>query len=229
VLRDAIRQRLLPPGSPLIQKAIADALGVSRVPVREALQNLAAEGLVTFADEGGARVSSLSADDVDELYSLRLLLEPVLAPAIVQRITATELASLDALVAEMDACGDDLSAWANANYAFHDALYRAAGRRHHYRLARQLLTLVEPYSRVAVFHLKGREQSQLEHHRMLECMRAQDSARLRDVITTHLSRAHRDLLAYARRDAVPPHSALNVSQAAQAFSTRLLGAAERPA
>ena len=57
VVRDAIRQRLLPPGMALIQGALADALGVSRVPVRGALQYLASEGLVTFTDEG-ARVTA---------------------------------------------------------------------------------------------------------------------------------------------------------------------------
>ena len=83
VLREAIRQGLLAPGQPLIQASIAEGMGVSRIPVREALHALAAEGLVTFSDDGGARVTELSPREVDEVWTLRALLESEMAPSIV--------------------------------------------------------------------------------------------------------------------------------------------------
>jgi DNA-binding GntR family transcriptional regulator len=73
VIRDAIRQRLLPPGMPLVQATLAEALGVSQIPVREALHYLASEGLVTFGEDG-ARVTALTPDEVHELWSLRAVL-----------------------------------------------------------------------------------------------------------------------------------------------------------
>jgi DNA-binding GntR family transcriptional regulator len=224
VLRDAIRQRFLPPGMPLIQRAVADALGVSRIPVREALQNLAAEGLVTFTGDG-AEVTLLSAEEVDELYSLRLLLEPALAGPIVQNYAPQDLERLRELVAEMDRATEteQMEAWANANYLFHDVLYRASGRQHYHRLARQLLTLVEPYSRVAVFTLRGREQSQAEHHEMLDALGKREVERLRDLLVAHLSRAHRDLTAYASSPDAETRRSVSASAAAQSFAARLLG------
>jgi DNA-binding GntR family transcriptional regulator len=224
VLRDAIRQRFLPPGMPLIQKSVADAFGVGRIPVREALQNLAAEGLVTFTGDG-ARVTLLSAAEIDELYSLRLLVEPAMAEPIVQSHGPTDFETFARLVAEMDeAAGPEhMERWANANYAFHDALYRSSGRKHHHRIARQLLTLVEPYSRVAVFHLKGREQSQAEHHAMLEALKARDAGALGDLLRQHLLRALRDLTDYAQRPDAETRSDAGTFVAAQMFATRLLG------
>lgn len=73
VLRESIRQGMLAPGQPLIQASIAEAMGVSRIPVREALHALAAEGLVTFGEDGGARVTALAPEEVDELWTLRAL------------------------------------------------------------------------------------------------------------------------------------------------------------
>src|SRR5215470_3257032 len=78
VIRDAIRQRLLPPGAPLVQSAIAEAFGVSRIPVREALQYLASEGLVTLGDDG-ARVTLLSTAEIYELWTLRSVIEASMA------------------------------------------------------------------------------------------------------------------------------------------------------
>ncbi len=102
VLRDAIRQRLLAPGAPLVQASLATALGVSKIPVREALHSLAAEGLVTFTDEG-VRVVSLSPAEVHELWSLRALVEPALAGAIVHNAGPADLRQLRELVDAMDA------------------------------------------------------------------------------------------------------------------------------
>src|SRR4051812_530007 len=76
---EALRERILrgdyPEGEPLRQDALADELGVSRIPVREALRQLEAEGLVTFNPHRGAVVSSLSLEEIDELFELRAKIE----------------------------------------------------------------------------------------------------------------------------------------------------------
>src|SRR6185369_4521990 len=76
---EALRERILrgdyPDGEPLRQDALADELGVSRIPVREALRQLEAEGLVTFNPHRGAVVSSLSLDEIAELFELRAEIE----------------------------------------------------------------------------------------------------------------------------------------------------------
>ena len=102
VLREAIRQGMLAPGQPLIQASIADAMGVSRIPVREALHALAAEGLVTFGEDGGARVTALEPEEVEELWTLRALLESQMAPGMVRVATDSDIEMLRGLVEQMD-------------------------------------------------------------------------------------------------------------------------------
>src|SRR5919112_1117173 len=92
----AIRERILhgtyPEGEPLRQDAIAAELGVSRVPIREALRQLEAEGLVTFTPHRGAVVSSLSLDEIDEIFALRADIESDLLRRAIPRLGADALA-----------------------------------------------------------------------------------------------------------------------------------------
>ena len=179
VLRDAIRQRLLAPGAPLVQASLATALGVSKIPVREALHSLAAEGLVTFTDEG-VRVVSLSPAEVHELWSLRALIEPALAGAIVHNAGPADLRLLRELVDAMDAADGD--AWSDLNFVFHLELYRIAALPHYAAVARRVLTLIEPHSRVAVNRLAGRDAAQAEHRELLSAIEDQDEQRLQGTL-----------------------------------------------
>lgn len=218
VLRDAIRQGLLPPGKPLVQGALADALGVSRVPVREALQFLASEGLVTFAEDG-ARVTELPPGEIRELWALRALLEPALAVAVAERATAEEAARLRELVARMDAAEGD--AWSDLNYAFHKELYRVARMPHHAAAALRVLTQIEPYSRAAINNLAGRGAAQAEHHEMLAALDRRDGAALREVLERHSLRAGELLAGYAGSGEAAAVAEDAVSEAARAFASRL--------
>jgi DNA-binding GntR family transcriptional regulator len=221
VIRDAIRQRLLAPGTPLIQSALAEALGVSKIPVREALHSLAAEGLVTFAEDG-ARVTLLSPDEIHELWSLRALVEPALAEAIVRNAGPGDLAAIRRLVEEMDGA-DDGDEWSDLNYVFHLELYRIAALPQFASVASRVLTMIEPYSRVAVDRLEGQAAAQAEHREMLAAVEAGDAAALRAVLERHSTRA-RDLLAgYAEGEPRRGPSLSATSRAARSFAARLRG------
>lgn len=221
VIRDAIRQRLLPPGTPLVQSAIAEALGVSRIPVREALQYLASEGLVTFADDG-ARVTSLPVEEVYELWTLRALIEPALAEAMVGGVGPGELAELRALVEAMDDARDG-DAWSDLNYVFHTTMYRAARRPHFAGVARRVLTMIEPYSRVAVNRLAGREAAQGEHHEMIAALETRDVDSLAEVLERSSIRARDLMVNWAGERSHPaPRAQDATSRAARAFVSRLL-------
>lgn len=222
VVRDAIRQRLLPPGMPLVQGALADALGVSRVPVREALQFLASEGLVTFAEDG-ARVTDLPPDEIHELWTLRALVEPALADAIAARATVAEIDGLRALITAMEAADGD--AWSDLNYAFHRELYRVARLPQHAAVALRLLTQIEPYSRVAINNLAGRPAAQAEHHEMIAALDRRDAAALREVLERHSTRAGALLADHAAADATPVAAPDATSEAAKQFAARLFAGA----
>lgn len=218
VLRDAIRQRLLEPGAPLVQRSLASALGVSKIPVREALHSLASEGLVEFTDEG-ARVSVLSDTEIHEIWTLRALIEPSMAESICERIGPGDLTRIRTLVEQMDNATDG-DEWSDLNYVFHQELYRISAHPHSARLASYLLTLIEPYSRVAVNRLAGQNAAQDEHHAMLDSLESRDAASLADLLRQHSTRA-RELLASYDSAAEPIEAASPTSEAARAFVARL--------
>ena len=226
VLRDAIRQRLLPPGMPLVQGALAEALGVSRVPVREALHSLAAEGLVTFSEDG-ARVTALEPAEIEELWSLRALVEPAMAEAIARNVGPRELAELARLVDEMDRAPDG-AAWSDLNYAFHLELYAAARLPHFAAVASRVLTMIDPYSRVAVNLLRGQGAAQAEHHEMVAALERRDGAALREVLERHSVRARGLFADHAGEAAAAGPRGRQTSRAAQAFAARLFAASPAP-
>jgi DNA-binding GntR family transcriptional regulator len=220
VLRESIRQRMLPPGMPLIQQTIADAMGVSRIPVREALQRLASEGLVTFTDDG-VRVTELTADEIDELWSLRAVLESSMAEATVRNVSPSQLAELTELVRRMDDA-DDAESWSNLNYTFHDLLYVASGLPHFRAAALRVLTQIEPYSRVAAGLLEQRPAAQAEHHEMIGALEARDAGRLGTLLAAASDRARRKLVTYAATGEADP-SPDATTDAARRLADRLVG------
>lgn len=133
VVVDALREQIvegeLTPGQRLVERDLADALEVSRITLREALQQLASEGLVTVAPRRGAVVAPLTADDVVHVFEVRLALEGLAARAAADRRTDADLARLREL---LDAArraneADDQGEVARLNTEFHLEVVRASG------------------------------------------------------------------------------------------------------
>ncbi len=115
-----------PEGEPLRQDALADELGVSRIPVREALRQLEAEGLVTFSPHRGAVVSSLSLNEIDELFELRAEIECDLLRRAIPVATREAFRASDAKSSTNSATRSEpgsRSRWGPLNWHFHAALY----------------------------------------------------------------------------------------------------------
>src|SRR5262245_4984988 len=120
-IRDEILAERLAPGSELNEVALAQALGVSRGPVREALGRLEAGGLITIRPRRGAVVRSLSAQEFLEAYQVREALEVMAVRLAVPRLTDGDLDRLRGLIDEMGKCGeDDVERFFEANAAFHE-------------------------------------------------------------------------------------------------------------
>ena len=197
LLRRAVRQRVLPPGQALNQDDLAKRFGVSRIPLREALRTLASEGLIVMRPGVGAIVTELSPDEVEELYDLRLLLEPPLASATVHQARRRDIDELNGMVTRMDelSAAGDRDGWSNLNYAFHRRLHELSGKRHHVRLVVQVLNLVEPYSRIYVHMFGSLEAAQQEHRAMVAAISARDADRLRALFESSIRTARDRLLA----------------------------------
>lgn len=198
-LRDWIRQGTLRPGQHLIQEQLAADLGVSRIPLREALHRLAAEGLVTVSPQRGMAVAELHHADVVELFALRLLLEPRIAEEATRGCRDRDVDELRAAAARMRAMGSD-AARASENYRFHRRIYELAEQHLSLRFIDQLLHLVEPYSRRWVRSGQDLERIDAEHDAMVDALAARDAAALREVIVAHITGAREHVLT-----AMPSH------------------------
>ena len=117
-------------GFQLRQDALAAEFGVSRIPVREALMQLEAEGLVKIHPHRGAIVSELSTEEIEELFELRAILEPRLLKASARRLTQDDYERLNAILQEFSLAleAQHVSRWGELNTELHMVLYRHAGQ-----------------------------------------------------------------------------------------------------
>lgn len=130
-IRRSIMEGQLAPGTRLQEVELANQLGVSRTPVREALRTLSSEGLVEILTNRGARVARWSVEDLDEIYELRMMLEARAAERAAGRMHAAETDLLTALCEQMEACAQrggahDLLALGKLNSSFHRRIVDAA-------------------------------------------------------------------------------------------------------
>lgn len=210
-LRAMILHGELPQGAALRQDALAARLGVSRIPVREALRQLSAEGLVTVEPHKGAAVARLPREEILELYDIRALLEPPLLARAIPRLAPDDLAAAERVLAIYDHAlsrGDHQQSWGQYNLEFHEALYRAADRPQTLTIVRNLHHKTDLYTRLqlsAADHL--RERARAEHHEILAACRARDVAAASAALGAHVREAGRSLVAFLDAAAATPRSA----------------------
>lgn len=187
-LRTEILEGRLEPGAELIEVALAEQLGVSRGPLREAIGRLAAEGLVTVSPRRGAVVRSLSKEEFLELYQVREALERMAVQLAVPRLTAEQVEELAALNEEMQAhaAGNKVESFFEANRAFHARLLEASGNRKLEELYRQLLDQLGRY-RLRSLTLRGNlKRSVSEHKAILRAASRGDAERAAQLMAEHI-------------------------------------------
>ena len=190
-IKDVILQRIvegsLEPGSRIVETRIAQELGVSQAPVREALRDLEQLGCVVHEPNRGCSVRTFSAEELLEAFPVRAALEALAARLAAERITTAELAELDELLERMRraARGGDAHEQSQANASFHATVVRAARNR---TLERQW-QMLEPYSRtyltvsrpgIDLVHLSDR------HVPVLDALRRRDRAKAAEAMEEHL-------------------------------------------
>ncbi|MQA93586.1 MAG: FCD domain-containing protein [Streptosporangiales bacterium] len=184
-LRRMIRHGELPPGTQLTQEALAGRLGVSRVPVREALKILQGEGQVVHTPHSGYAVAKLDFDDLLEIKRLRDILEAEAVRRSMRRFTdGDETRMADALRRMADA-GDDVGALNVAHREFHFCVFRPAGMPRLLRMLDQLWDSSEAYQSLRHADSHGREGSFEEHSQIFEAARARDASALVKLLNKH--------------------------------------------
>jgi DNA-binding GntR family transcriptional regulator len=207
-VREAIYAGLYAPGAPLREVELATVLRVSRGPVREALLRLEREGLVCSEWHRGTTVTTLSAEEVDELYSLRDVLEELAVRRLVRHATDAELQAVRAAADRMDGAADK-HATVQQDLDFHDAVFAAA---HHRRLEeawRAIRSQVHLFLliRLGTSNDEYARHVAAEHRELADALTARDEERALQLFADH--RRHAAALVAAQVSQNSPQPAAN--------------------
>lgn len=206
-LRQTILDGTLKPGERLHQQKLAAEYRVSRIPIREALQRLAAEGLVVIRPQRGAFVHSLNPSEIQEAYEMRAALEGMLAGMAIREIGPEGIAEMEAIIERAEALDldtSDASLWTGLNRDFHLTLYRNAPKP-------EFIKLIDKYfhqttATITLYMNLTAKPGKLnaEHRAILEAVRQGDQVAARRLTEEHILGAGFSLVSYFHR---PPSSA----------------------
>jgi DNA-binding GntR family transcriptional regulator len=203
-LAESLQERILngefKEGDALIQDAIAQEYKVSRMPVREALRQLEASGLVVMKIHKGAVVTSLPTEQIAELFDLRARLEcDVLARAL-PMITDEQLVTSRTILTELERAYQrrDVAHWGRLNWEFHRSLYVAADRIQTLAILQGINLQTDRYIRLHLLLTHGLEEAEQEHQELLRLCTLRDVERAVPFLREHIVNAGRNLLARLR-------------------------------
>lgn len=195
-LRDAIRRGILKPGERLMEIQLAEELGVSRTPVREAIRKLELEGYVIMMPRRGTYVANLSIRDVNEVFEIRTSLESLSNGLAAERITDEELEQLQRLLVVIGKYieENDMDKIVETDTKFHDLLYQASRNQ---RLIGIISNLREQLTRFRTTSMSfpGRLKETLEEHReIVEAIAQGDVKAARKAAEKHMEKSEQTLL-----------------------------------
>ena len=195
-LRQAIRDGLLPPGERLMEIPLAEELGVSRTPIREAIRILEQEGLVVMIPRRGTYVADMSLKDVTEVFELRSILEELAAELAAERITNEEIEALEQHLVEIGNYMNEnnLDKVVQADILFHEILYKASRND---RLVEMIHNLREQTLRFRTLSMSqtGRLAKTWDEHRQLvEAIASHNATQARKLARLHMEYSEQTLL-----------------------------------
>ena len=201
-MRTGILEGRYKPGEWMRQEKIAQELGVSQMPVREALKELASEGLIEHVPYRGARVVDISANDVEDIYALRAFLESRAAGFAARQITPEELVELKQLQDEIEkySAPEHLVRYRELNRRFHELIFTASRRDYLIRTLKLLWAafptmLMGNYPRTASQPLVGRDSVDLlEHATIIDALEKGNASAAQETMKEHIESVMRELM-----------------------------------
>jgi len=199
-LRSEILIGGLAPGTRLSQLSIAERFGVSRIPVRDALQLLAGEGLVHPASGATAVVTGMSVPELQELYEMREAIEPVATQIAVPNVGRAEILQMRREL-EVMSRSKDPRIWLAANADFHATVYKQANRPRMIETVEKLRKLTDRYLHLHLEVIGNTEHLHAEHTAILEAVEKGDAALAASLTQEHLATSHDFILKYLLENA----------------------------
>jgi len=200
-IREAIADGRIPPASRLLEVSLAQEMGTSRAPVREALSQLEREGLVIKEPNRGARVVELTEETVREVASLRGLLEGFAASLAAERLSESQFAALEAMLEDMDRAvhRGDYARLVELDYQFHAFICRASGHRTLYETWSAISGKVRLYLSTTNLMYRDLKAVVRGHGEILAALRSRDRVRANQVMQEHLGEMLNDFVARVAR------------------------------
>lgn len=194
-LRAEIQQGLLAPGSRLRQVEVADRLGVSTTPVREALQLLQAEGLVQANPHRTPTVFRPSLEEIREAFEIREALETLALAKAVENVTPNLLDELEQILEEMDAV-EDGTRWLDLNNEFHMKMYDASRRPRLCSMLKNINATSNGYLHMVVIDAKESGRAHAEHRAILAGLRQRNGEEAVKALANHLLHTVEHVISY---------------------------------
>lgn len=202
---ESLRQRILngelAPGIQLRQDALAEEFGISRIPIREALLQLEAGGLVKIVPHRGAVVAGLSVEEVEDIFQLRLQLEPPLLALSAPRFTRADYKGLRALTEEYGAAleAGQIERWGELNRRFHLDLLRHAARPRSLSIVSGLLQDCDRPTRLQLSASGDVARADREHTQIVALCEADKVGEAAELLHAHIAHAATSLIDIYRR------------------------------
>jgi DNA-binding GntR family transcriptional regulator len=195
-LREAIQSGEIQPGERLTFASLAERLGMSTTPVREAIRILDAEGLITYRPHYGVTVPDLSIKDAEEIYMMRTLLEGFATELAVPRLTQEGVARLVSLEKEMQDAFDrgETDRLAEANARWHLLVYESSQTKY---LLEFIMRMWTAFPWDTIWLIPGRaEQSLPQHGEIMEAIQARDAAKASELMRAHILSGRESVIAH---------------------------------
>ena len=195
-LRRAILKGELKPGERLMEITLADQLGVSRTPIREAIRKLELEGLVVMAPRKGAKVASITERDLNDVLEVRKGMEVLAISLACKRITGEELEKLETIEQSFQKLieSGNLTELAEMDVKFHDTIYQATNNQ---RLVQLLNNLREQMYRYRMEYLKDiavRRTLAEEHKAICRALRERDEQQAEEYVSIHIDNQQKAII-----------------------------------
>jgi DNA-binding GntR family transcriptional regulator len=207
LVRDQLRQAIyagkFQPGEQLRQEELADRFGTSRIPVREALRQLEAEGLVTLHPNRGAVVAELSLQEVLEMLDIRIALECRALYLAVPNMIDSDFETATKILKSYDK-EPRPQKWGEMNWRFHETLYLPCNRPKLIAMIEANYGHVSRFIRTQVSIASGKEKPQKDHYEILAACHAGDARKATALLEQHITHTQKSLMA-ASRQARKPH------------------------
>ncbi|MBO6827104.1 MAG: GntR family transcriptional regulator [Sneathiella sp.] len=197
-LRDEIISGNLQAGESIRQEYIAKLFNVSRIPVREALKRLEAQGLVKNERYKGAVVSSLSDDEIKEIYEVRMNLEPLVIRYSVENMKPETIA-LAREFCDRFSEEEDSAKWGELNRNFHETLYRECNRPFHLKIIGEAIDRIDSYIRAQLVLTRGMGKAITEHNGILDACERGDADLAAELTRQHIADSYTSLMNFLRK------------------------------